>query len=77
MKKATRISFGEQILELGAGDPDIVVFDADLAKSTQSILFGRKYADRFFEMGIQEQNMIGDNYSEEESQMESLMTQVC
>jgi transketolase len=59
MAKATRQSFGEQIAELGATDPDIVVFDADLSKSTQSQIFAKKYPRRFFEMGIQEQNMIG------------------
>ncbi len=59
MSKATRVSFGEAIAELGAIDQDIVVFDADLSKSTQSQLFAKKFPDRFFEMGIQEQNMIG------------------
>ncbi len=59
MSKATRFTFGETLAELGENNPDIVVFDADLAKSTQSILFGKRFPDRFFEMGIQEQNMIG------------------
>ena len=59
MAKATRVSFGEQIAELGATDSDIVVFDADLSKSTQSFMFAEKYPDSFFEMGIQEHNMIG------------------
>ncbi|MDH7514848.1 MAG: transketolase C-terminal domain-containing protein [Bacteroidota bacterium] len=59
MKTPTRISFGETISELGGEDSAIVVFDADLAKSTQSIRFGKRFPDRFFEMGIQEQNMIG------------------
>ncbi|MAT39180.1 MAG: transketolase [Ectothiorhodospiraceae bacterium] len=58
-KKATRVSFGEQLAALGETNPEIVVFDADLAKSTQSLMFGSKYPERFFEMGIQEQNMIG------------------
>ncbi len=59
MAKATRVSFGEQLVELGATHPELVVFDADLSKSTQSQLFAAKYPERFFEMGIQEQNMIG------------------
>jgi transketolase len=59
MAKATRVSFGEQLAELGATHPEIVVFDADLSKSTQSQIFAAKYPDRFFEMGIQEHNMIG------------------
>ncbi|MFZ1729932.1 MAG: transketolase C-terminal domain-containing protein [Bacteroidota bacterium] len=59
MAKATRVSFGEQLVELGATHPEVVVFDADLSKSTQSFLFAAKYPERFFEMGIQEHNMIG------------------
>ncbi len=59
MKKATRLSFGEEIATIAADHPDIVVLDADLSKSTQSHLFARKHPDRFFEMGIQEHNMIG------------------
>ncbi len=56
---ATRKSFGQAILELGAENEDIVVLDADLSKSTMSKLFGDKYPERFFEMGIQEANMAG------------------
>lgn len=59
MKKATRLSFGEELALLGAEYPAIVVLDADLSKSTQSHLFASRFPDRFFEMGIQEQNMIG------------------
>ncbi|MBR9978634.1 MAG: transketolase family protein [Bacteroidetes bacterium] len=59
MAKATRVSFGERLAELGATHPEIVVFDADLSKSTQSQIFAAQYPDRFFEMGIQEHNMIG------------------
>lgn len=57
--KATRQAFGEALAELGAKHPDIVVLDADLAKSTKSELFGKKFPERFFEIGIAEQNMIG------------------
>jgi len=56
---ATRKSFGQTLLELGGEYPNIVVLDADLAKSTMSKLFADKYPDRFFEMGISEANMIG------------------
>jgi transketolase len=59
MAKATRLSFGEELVELGATHPDMVVFDADLSKSTQTWMFAEKYPQRFFEMGIQEHNMIG------------------
>lgn len=58
-KIATRQSFGKALLELGAKYPNIVCFDADLSKSTMSALFAKEYPTRFFEMGIQEANMIG------------------
>jgi len=57
--KATRQVFGETIAKLGEKHPEIVVLDADLSKSTKSDLFAKKYPDRFFEMGIQEANMVG------------------
>ncbi|MGE4232567.1 MAG: transketolase family protein [Bacteriovoracia bacterium] len=57
--KATRQAFGEMLAELGETHQEIVVLDADLAKSTKSELFGKKYQNRFFEMGIAEANMIG------------------
>lgn len=56
---ATRKSFGQTLMELGAEYPGIVVLDADLAKSTMSKLFADKYPERFMEMGIAEANMIG------------------
>jgi transketolase len=57
--KATRQAFGESLARLGEAHQEIVVLDADLAKSTKSELFAKKFPDRFFEMGIQEANMIG------------------
>lgn len=59
MGKSTRLAFGETIAQLGEVYPEIVVLDADLSKSTMSNIFAKKYPDRFFEMGIQEANMIG------------------
>jgi len=59
MSKATRQAFGEALAKLGETHPEIVVLDADLAKSTKSELFAKKFPDRFFEMGIAEANMIG------------------
>ncbi len=59
MGKSTRLAFGETIAQLGEIYPNIVVLDADLSKSTMSNLFAKKFPDRFFEMGIQEANMIG------------------
>lgn len=59
MGKATRQAFGEALVVLGEKHPEIVVLDADLAKSTKSELFAKKYPERFYEMGISEANMIG------------------
>lgn len=56
---ATRQAFGEALAKLGEKHPEIVVLDADLAKSTKSELFAKKFPERFFEMGISEANMIG------------------
>jgi transketolase len=57
--KATRASFGEALATLGAEFQNVVALDADLSKSTKSEAFGKKFPDRFFQMGIQEANMIG------------------
>ncbi|QQR90581.1 MAG: transketolase family protein [Myxococcales bacterium] len=57
--KATRQAFGETLASLGASHPDIVVMDADLSKSTKSDIFAKQFPERFFEMGIAEQNMLG------------------
>lgn len=60
MKKiSTRQAFGEALAKLGEKYPDVVCLDADLSKSTMSMFFAEKYPKRFFEMGIQEANMIG------------------
>jgi transketolase len=56
---ATREAYGEALAELGAENPDIIVLDADLSTSTKTAVFGKKFPDRFFDMGIAEQNMIG------------------
>jgi len=56
---ATRKSFGQALLDIGGRDESIVVLDADLSKSTMSKMFAERYPERFFEMGIQEANMIG------------------
>jgi transketolase len=59
MAKATRQAFGEALAKLGEEHKEIVVLDADLAKSTKSEIFAKKFPNRFFEMGISEANMIG------------------
>ncbi len=53
-----RDAYGETLVDLGGKNHDIVVLDADLSKSTKTILFAKKYPERFFEMGIAEANMI-------------------
>ena len=53
-----RNAYGETLIELGRKNKNIVVLDADLSKSTKTIMFAKKYPDRFFEMGIAEANMI-------------------
>ncbi|MEI8345909.1 MAG: transketolase C-terminal domain-containing protein [Pseudomonadota bacterium] len=57
-KMATRKAFGLALEVLGEKYPNVVCLDADLSKSTMSMLFAKKYPQRFFEMGIQEANMI-------------------
>lgn len=58
-KIATRQSFGEALEKLGEENKNVVVIDADLAKSTKTSLFAKKFPDRFIDVGIAEQNMIG------------------
>jgi len=53
-----RNAYGEALVELGGKYKNLVVLDADLSKSTKTIMFARKYPERFFEMGIAEANMI-------------------
>jgi transketolase len=55
---ATREAFGKALVELGSSNPNVVVLDADLSKSTYTAEFGKKFPDRFFECGIAEANMV-------------------
>lgn len=55
----TRDAYGHALLELGRTNPDVVVFDSDLARSTRTEWFADAYPDRFFNAGIAEANMIG------------------
>ena len=57
--KASRVAFGETLLELGARDERIVTLDADLSKSTMTAKFAKTYPARAFNLGIAESNMIG------------------
>lgn len=56
---ATRDAYGQTLIELGKENPNVVVLDADLSKSTKTAGFGEKYPERFFNMGIQEADMVG------------------
>ena len=58
IKKATRQSYGEALLEFGKENKNVVVLDADLSTATKTELFAKEFPDRFFDMGIAEQNMI-------------------
>lgn len=57
--KPTRDGYGEALLILGEKNPDVVVLDADVAKSTRADWFADKYPERFIDMGIAEQDMLG------------------
>ena len=57
-KKATRQSYGEAIASLGEKNGDIVVLDADLSGATKTNIFAKNFPDRFFDMGIAEQDMM-------------------
>ncbi len=57
-KIATRQGYGEALRELGAAHDNVIVFDADLAGSTQTAMFGKAFPDRHFNCGIAEGNMM-------------------
>ena len=57
--KSTRAAYGEVLQEIGEEFPDVVVMDADLSESTMTCHFAEKYPDRFYNMGIAEQSMMG------------------
>lgn len=56
---STRETYGKILVELGKENKDIVVLDADLSPSTMTHFFGQEFPDRFFNCGLEEQNMIG------------------
>lgn len=59
MGRAMRDVFGETVTELAGRDPRIVMLDADTASSTKADMFQKAYPERFLQMGIAEQNMLG------------------
>ena len=56
---STRNAFGEALAQVGAKNDKIIVFDADVSTCTMTCYFGEKFPDRFFNCGIQENNMVG------------------
>ncbi len=56
-KMATRQAYGKALVEIGAENKNLVVMDADLSKSTMTAEFAKAYPERFFNMGIAEQNL--------------------
>lgn len=58
-ESSTRETYGKTLIELGKQNKDIVVLDADLSPSTMTSFFAREFPDRFFNCGLEEQNMVG------------------
>ena len=58
-KIATRQSYGEVLAELGEENKNVVVLDADLSGATKTSIFAKKFPERFFDVGIAEQDMVG------------------
>ena len=58
-KIATRQSYGEALAELGTENENVVVLDADLSGATKTSIFAKKFPNRFFDIGIAEQDMMG------------------
>ena len=58
-KIATRQAYGEILVELGSKDENIVVLDADLSGSTMTKFFAKEFPERFFNVGVAEQNLCG------------------
>ena len=57
-KASLRKAYGDSLVALGKKDNDIVVLEADLGKSTMSIEFGKEFPERYFQMGIAEQDRV-------------------
>ena len=58
-KIATRQSYGEELAKLGEENENVVVLDADLSTATKTEIFAKKFPDRFINVGIAEQNLMG------------------
>ena len=58
-KIATRQSYGEALAQLGEKNSKVVVLDADLSSATKTNIFAEQFPDRFINVGIAEQNLMG------------------
>jgi transketolase len=58
-EEATRRAFGDALVAVGANRPDVVVLDGEVSNSTFTEDFGKAYPNRFFEMFIAEQQLVG------------------
>jgi transketolase len=58
-QKGTRDGFGDALVELGKRNPHVVVLTADLSESTRAEAFQKKFPERFIEVGVAEQNLLG------------------
>ena len=58
-KVATRDAYGDALVNLGKKRDDVVVLDADLSGSTKTAKFAKVFPERFFNIGIAEQDMMG------------------
>lgn len=58
VKKAIRDVYGDTLAQLGRESPDIVALDADVGSSSKSIVFGREFPKRYFNVGVAEANMV-------------------
>ncbi len=56
--ESLRDAYGQALLELGERDPKLIVLDADLSGSTRTVLFGKKFPDRFYNVGVMEPTMM-------------------
>lgn len=57
-RESLRDAYGTTLVELGESDPKLVVLDADLSGSTRTALFGKRFPDRFFNVGVMEPTMM-------------------
>lgn len=76
-KIATRQSYGEELVELAKQNENIVVLDADLAAATKTGIFKKAFPERFFNMGIAEQDMISTSAGLAASRKNTICKYIC